>query len=104
MRGFLLQNLLPGATPAWRIGLTHIAAAIPDLESWPAFPSAARYPGPALFLSGANSDYVLPAHHTAIRALFPAARFIALPGAGHWLHADQPAAFAAAALAFLTGP
>jgi esterase len=101
IRAFLLQNFVPGAAPGWRIGLDQIAASMADIESWPPFQSGAHYTGPALFLSGARSDYVRPHDHAAIRSLFPAAQFALLPDAGHWLHADQPAAFAGAAETFL---
>jgi pimeloyl-ACP methyl ester carboxylesterase len=103
IRGFLLQNLQFGDMPAWRIGLSEIAAAVPQLESWPEFPRGAIYGGPSLFINGANSDYVRPADHAAIAALFPHARFQTLPDAAHWLHADQPEAFADAAESFLLG-
>ena len=101
VRAFLLQNFLPGATPGWRIGLDHIANDIKTLESWPQFPPGARYECPTLFVSGARSDYVLPAHHGAIKQRFPAARFDIIPEAGHWLHADQPDAFGAIVEQFL---
>jgi len=100
MRGFLLQNLRFGTMPAWRIGLDAIAAAMPDIEGWKQ-PEAGPYPGPVLFIKGARSDYVLPEYRPAIRALFPAARFVTLNDAGHWVHADNPAAFVAVAAAFL---
>jgi esterase len=103
VRGFLLQNFVPGAAPRWRIALDAIAAALPDLVGWPAPAPGQRYDGPALFLSGARSDYVQPQARPAIRALFPAARFAALKGAGHWLHADDPEGFAAVVEAFLAG-
>lgn len=99
VRGFLLQNLRLGAEPRWRIGLAEIAAAVPDLEGWEPRPGA--YAGPALFMTGANSDFVLPAHRPAIRAQFPAARFVAVKGAGHWVHADNPAGFLSVLGAFL---
>ena len=99
VRAFLIQNLRFGAAPAWRIGLEEIAAGIPDLESWQA--PTGTYPGTALFVSGANSHYVLPEHRPAIRALFPAARFVSVKNAGHWLHADNPAGFRAVVEAFL---
>lgn len=101
VRGFLLQNFVPGAAPHWRIALDAIAAALPDLVGWPAPVPGQHYDGPALFLSGARSDYVRPEARPAIRALFPAARFAALKGAGHWLHADDPEGFAAVVEAFL---
>ena len=98
IRSFLLHNFRPGQ--GWRIGLPHIAAALPQVEAWD---SSGTYPGPTLFITGARSDYVKPADHAAIRALFPAARFVAIKGAGHWLHAEQPAAFIATLEAFLGG-
>jgi esterase len=100
-RAFLLQNVQPGAQPAWRIGLDEIAAALPDIESWDVQPDA-NYRGPTLFIAGAASDYIQPAHRPAIRALFPEARFVTLKNAGHWLHADNPSGFVAVIEAFLT--
>ena len=97
-RGFLLQNLRLGADPAWRLNLAAIAQALPWLVEWPAIEGS--YGGPALFLSGARSDYVRPEYRPAIRALFPAARFVALKDAGHWIHADDPGGFVSVVEAF----
>jgi esterase len=91
MRGFLLQNLTLGAMPAWRIGLAEIIAAMPVIEAWPA--AGESYAGPTLFLAGERSNYVRREHRTAILQLFPAARFVTLKDAGHWLHADNQAGF-----------
>lgn len=102
VRSFLLQNLRLGPAPAWRIGLREIAAALPDIEGWDA-PHGAQYAGPVLMLRGERSGYVRPEHRPAVRALFPMARFTALKGAGHWLHADAPDAFVEVAQAFLGG-
>ena len=99
LRSFLLQNLQFGANPHWRIGLDEIAAAIPDLEGWINLPST--YQGPSLFVTGANSGYVLPEHRPIIRAQFPTARFVAIKNAGHWVHADNPAVFLSVVEAFL---
>ncbi len=102
MRAFLLQNLRFDAMPSWRIGLDAIAAALPAIEDWP--PAEGRtYGGPALFVTGARSDYVKPADRPAIRTLFPAARFVTLKDAGHWLHADNPEGFGGIAEAFIAG-
>jgi esterase len=100
IRAFLLQNLRPGASPHWRIGLAEIAAALPSIESWDG-PQAAQYGGPTLFVSGVRSDYIRVEHRPAIRALFPAARFIAVKDAGHWVHADNPEGFVAVLTGFL---
>lgn len=99
VRAFLIQNLVFGRVPRWRIGLPEIAAAIPDLEGWEQ--PAGTFAGPALFVSGARSDYILPDHRPTIRALFPAARFVAVKNADHWLHADNPAGFLSVVEAFL---
>jgi pimeloyl-ACP methyl ester carboxylesterase len=100
LRGFLLQNLITGAQPGWRIGLEEIAAALPDIEGWDAAGDGA-YQGPTLFVSGAHSDYIRPEYRPGIRKLFPAARFVTVKNAGHWLHADNPAGFTAVVEAFL---
>jgi len=100
VRGFLLQNL-DLARPAWRIGLGEIAAALAGIEAAPELPAGARFDGPVLVLSGENSDYVREEHRPAFRALFPAVRFGRVKGAGHWVHAEQPAGFLAALGAFL---
>jgi pimeloyl-ACP methyl ester carboxylesterase len=94
VRAFLLQNLRFGANPAWRINLPAIAAALSEIESWPEVEER-PYPGPALFVAGERSDYISAEHRPAIRGLFPAARFVTLKNAGHWVHADNPEGFAA---------
>jgi len=100
VRGFLLQNLRVGTEPAWRIGLAEITAAMQVIEGWSP-QTAAPYPGPTLFIAGARSDYIIPEYRPAIREKFPAARFVTLKGAGHWVHADNPTAFVAVLEAFL---
>lgn len=102
IRAFLLQNLRFGPQAGWRIGLDAIAAALPGIEAWEA-PAGAHYDGPALFAGGARSDYIPPEYRPAIRALFPAAKFVTIKNAGHWLHADNPAATAQLAADFLAG-
>jgi len=101
VRAFLLQNLVPGAAPPWRIGLAEIAAALPEITGWHV-PEDARYAGPTMFVAGETSDYIRPEHRDAIRTLFPAARFVTLKHAGHWLHADNPEGFVAVVEAFAT--
>ncbi|MGH1575597.1 alpha/beta fold hydrolase [Planktotalea sp.] len=59
------------------------------------------YDGLTLFLSGANSDYVLPSHRPKISSHFTNAKFAKIQNAGHWLHAEQPRAFEASLRAFL---
>lgn len=100
MRAFLLQNLrFEGALPSWRIGLDEIDAAMPALEGFPEV--TGRYPGPTLFVNGGASEFVTSDHLPRIRALFPAARFATMVGAGHWLHAERPEEFCALVEPFL---
>jgi esterase len=104
VRAFLLQSLAvaPGETASWKLNLDVLAAEMPGIMGFPEI--EARFAGPTLFLTGGRSDYVRPAHLARIRELFPAAEHREIPGAGHWLHAEAPAAFIAAVAAFLDGP
>ena len=100
LRAFFLQSLdLKSTPPGWRINLDVLEAEMPRIIGWPQV--AGRFDGPALFLSGALSHYVLPEYRETIRALFPGARFAKLPGAGHWLHAEKPRAFEETVRVFL---
>ena len=93
-RGFLLQNLVfEGGRARWRLNLEAIERDMPVLVGFPAVPEDAVYRGPTLFVGGARSRYLLPEHEPAIRRRFPNARIEWIENAGHWVHAEQPAAF-----------
>ncbi|MEL7150152.1 MAG: alpha/beta hydrolase, partial [Pseudomonadota bacterium] len=98
VRAFLLQSLDVKAR-RWRLNLDVLADEMPKIMGFPDV--SGQFDGPTLFLSGADSDYVTRECRAEIKALFPNARFAKIPGAGHWLHADQPRAFEAAVRAFL---
>jgi pimeloyl-ACP methyl ester carboxylesterase len=59
-----------------------------------ALPGLARYGGPVLVLCGERDALCPPAFHTAIARTAPNARLHTLPGAGHLLPLEQPAAVA----------
>jgi len=100
LRAFFLQSLdLKANPPQWRLNLPVLEAEMPKIVGWPG--TQGHFDGPTLFLTGAESHYVRPEHRETIRALFPHARFAKLPGAGHWLHADQPRAFEETVRVFL---
>lgn len=103
LRGFLLTNLARGeAGWHWRINLPAIDAAMAELAAFPQSLDNRTFAGATLFLSGADSNYVNHQTHIDVcRRYFPNAKFTALDGAGHWLHADKPAEFAAALADFL---
>ena len=98
IRAFLLQSL-DVKTKTWRLNHDVLEAEMAKIIGFPEV--SGQYDGLTLFLSGAASDYVLPEHRDTIRALFPAARFAKIPGAGHWLHAERPREFEAALRVFL---
>ncbi|WP_104017560.1 alpha/beta fold hydrolase [Roseovarius nitratireducens] len=95
---FFLQSLDVKAK-RWLLNLDTLAREMPKILGFPEV--SGIYEGRTLFLSGAESDYVRPEHRDRIKALFPAARFAKIPGAGHWLHAEKPREFEAAVRAWL---
>ena len=93
-RGFLLQNLLfEDGHARWRLNLEAIERAMPKLAGFPPVPDNAVFRRPTLFIGGGRSDYLLPEHESAIRRRFPNAQIARIQNAGHWVHAEQPAAF-----------
>ena len=98
VRAFLLQSL-DVKNKRWRLNLDVLRGEMDVIMGFPE--TSARFDGPALFLSGADSDYVRSDHRERIKDLFPRAKFAKLNGAGHWLHADKPNEFQAAVETFL---
>lgn len=100
LRAFFLQSLDLKANPGtWRLNLDVLEREMPKIVGWP--DTGGKFDGPALFVTGSESRYVLPEHRDKIRSLFPKARFAKLLGAGHWLHADKPREFEETVRAFL---
>jgi esterase len=90
---FLLMGLQRSGDRSygWRFNLEGIKR---DYAAVRAAPESGRhYPGPALFIKGGASDYILPEHREQVLSLFPLAAMKVMPGCGHWLHAEQPAQF-----------
>lgn len=106
VRGFLLQNLRrDGDRWRWQMNLQLLGDQLPRLAAWPDLTAppydAAPYPGAVLWVGGSESRYILPEHAPAMRSLFPRVQTVTIKGAGHWVHADQPAVFAAVLRRFL---
>ncbi len=59
------------------------------------------FDGETLFIRGAESNYVTDSAEPVLQALFSHYRVETIANAGHWLHAEQPAAFNAVVLDFL---
>ncbi|MEE9454550.1 MAG: alpha/beta fold hydrolase [Paracoccaceae bacterium] len=102
LRAFLLQSLALEGAAHWKLNLATLGAEMPEIMSFPTFNT--QFFGPALFLRGGNSAYLLAEHEPAIDTLFPNAQIETIPDAGHWLHAEQPRAFTDALTKFLDIP
>lgn len=105
-RLFLLQNLVgrPGAYQ-WRINLQVLHDEMPLLVGFPAQQLAERgvpLPSklPSAFIYGAESDYLTDQYRSTVERYFAQPSYQAIDKAGHWLHAEQPAAVIQAILDF----
>lgn len=99
VRQFLLKNLkrTPDGKFRWALNIQALAENMPaifagvisetktDPRSIPQFP--------LLFLKGERSGYIRSRDEEAIHRYFPWAGLEVIPGASHWVHADQPHAF-----------
>ncbi len=91
--GFLMQNLVRHDEQFdWRINLNALAGAMGDIGGFPAELEGRTFTGPATLINGVRSDYVTDEGRAAFKRCFPAARFVEIADAGHWLHVDQPQA------------
>ncbi len=100
LRAFFLQSVAFAEGGArWKLDLETLGREMPRIMTFP--PVSGGFDGPALFVTGAHSSYVRPAHWQRIVGLFPAARRRVIPNAGHWLHAEAPGPFVEAVASFL---
>lgn len=99
IRQFLLKNLKRSSDGSfhWALNIQALAHHINDI-----FSGIIRYNPqgepltldfPLLFIKGERSDYIGAADERAIRQYFPSAGLVTIGHAGHWVHAEQPAAF-----------
>ena len=102
-RAFLLLNLAVDGDQKlyWKPNLRELLDGLPDILDWPDQLFDYQNPGSTLFVAGSESPYIREGHKPAIARLFPNAEYATIPGAGHWVHADQPKAFYETVSAFL---
>ena len=100
VRGFLLQNLRSSPNGfTWQANLDLLRRQLPTIAD---FPELGRvFDHPVLWIAGEQSDYVRAADEPVMRALFPRTRLVTIKNAGHWVHSEQPEAFASTLRAFL---
>jgi esterase len=95
IRGFILKNLQrsSGNIFKWKINASSL---LNNLEK--IMEGIDRRAGasqqitgfPVIFLRGVNSDYLPSGDFRDIQKVFPAAEFISVENAGHWIHSDRP--------------
>ena len=96
IRRFLLKNVHRNhdGSFSWKLNLQALHDSLPDIM-------AGLDPGkfingngvtgfPVLFVKGGKSNYIQDQDIRIIKTIFPMAEIVAIPGAGHWLHAEQP--------------
>lgn len=86
----------------WRFNLKTLA------EKYSEFVSNAIkfgvFTGPTLFISGGNSNYILPQDEFQIKQQFPNASIVTVKNAGHWVQAENPTDFNELVKDFLSEP
>lgn len=101
---FLMKNLsrnLEGEGFHWKMNLPVLKENYDEITQM--IESEHPYSGPALFLRGSRSKYILDKDLPYIKTLFPYAQLDTIDDAGHWLHADQPEATYEAVVGFMKG-
>jgi len=99
LRLFLLKNLAHAPTGLrWKVDLAAIRRGYEGLcDALPLRGTST----PALFVCGGRSEYVRADDWAEVQRLFPNARRVVLPAAGHWVHVDDEPGFLAAVRPFL---
>jgi esterase len=92
---FLLKSFHAGA---WRFNLPVLIEQYQQIIGWQEVPA---WPHPTLFICGGLSPYVQEQYREDITRQFPQARAYVVAGAGHWVHAEKPAAVLRAIHRFL---
>lgn len=99
-RQFLLKNITRDTDGrfSWKMNLPVLWKHFSDIL---APVSGPPFHKPTLFVRGARSHYLKDSDFPLIQSLFPRAEIVTIPDAGHWVHADQPAALLEVLRAFL---
>jgi esterase len=90
VRLFLLKSLFrkEDMTFAWRLNLESLQKNLVSIGGY--FTEKDCFEKPTLFFQGENSNYILEEDYPMIKKIFPEVEIIKVPGAGHWIHIDQP--------------
>lgn len=106
IRQFLLKNLKTGGHKKfhWCLNLPVIEKNLPEIllgiDILPMAPEF-KMDFPALFIRGQLSGYIGDNDLKCIERYFMNHRVVTIPGASHWVHAEQPALFLEAVMDFI---
>ncbi|HEY0031168.1 MAG TPA: alpha/beta fold hydrolase [Bacteroidia bacterium] len=104
---FLLKNIFwtDEEEMAWRFNLNviiqqieNVGKEVEDVSEAPSTDIVCEVP--TLFIRGEYSNYILDEDLDLIQEIFPHSRLETIVGAGHWVHAEKPAAFFEAVMKF----
>ena len=91
---FLMQNLMTHNDRFdWRLNLIGIGQAMPELCAFPSALMGLRFRRRTTVIAGEYSNHVVDRDGSSFRPMFPHVGIDTIDKAGHWVHADQPAAF-----------
>ncbi len=95
VRGFIMKNLqrTSGNKFTWKLNASSLLNNLENIMTGidrKSYLSQQIMGFPVIFLKGKDSDYLPSADFRDIQKVFPAAEFIEVPDAGHWIHSDRP--------------
>ena len=102
VRQFLLKNLdrNEDGVFTWKLNLPIITREIESVGE--ALSAENTFSKPSLFVKGEKSEYIVGDDSLLISQIFPGSRIVSIPGAGHWVHAENPLEFLSEIKAFLS--
>lgn len=94
-KGFIMKNLerTSGKNFKWKINAPSLLSNLDRIMEGidrKAYMSQQITGFPVIFIRGAESEYLPESDFSDIRKVYPAAEFVTIPHAGHWVHADNP--------------
>lgn len=95
VRSFVLKNLerIHGNAFGWKLNAPALLNNLDKIMKPVSRDMAFSYQVtgfPVIFLKGEKSEYLPQEDYADIRKIFPAAEFVEIKNAGHWIHADNP--------------
>lgn len=99
MRQFILKNIVRDSKGhfRWKINVPILRDSFDNIlhdvnhEWFGSLKPILKYP--VTFIRGLNSEYITDDDIHIIKDIYPEAKVIDIPGAGHWLHIEQPGLF-----------